>query len=87
MLLASTGLVTALPLALFGFAAVRTPLTVMGMLQFLLPTIQFVIGYFGLHESVTLGAFGAYCLVWIGAAVFLAAYAVASRRAEAPNRR
>ncbi|MEU4570214.1 EamA family transporter RarD [Micromonospora sp. NPDC023956] len=82
LLLASTGLVTALPLALFGFAAVRTPLTVMGMLQFLLPTIQFVIGYVTLDEPVTLGAFGAYCLVWIGVVVFLTAYATAGRTAR-----
>jgi chloramphenicol-sensitive protein RarD len=75
VLFASTGLVTALPLVLFGFAAVRTPLTVLGMLQFLLPTTQFVIGYFGLHEPISAVGLGAYCLVWAGAAFFLASYA------------
>lgn len=74
-LFVSTGLITALPLVLFGFAAVRTPLTVLGMLQFLLPTIQFLIGYFGLHESISTVGLGAYCLVWAGAAFFLASYA------------
>ncbi|MGC5286160.1 EamA family transporter RarD [Micromonospora sp. DT231] len=82
VLLVSTGLVTALPLVLFGFAAVRTPLTVLGMLQFLLPTTQFVIGYFGLHESISAVGLGAYCLVWAGAAFFLAPYARRQTRAE-----
>ncbi|MBM0275064.1 EamA family transporter RarD [Micromonospora tarensis] len=82
VLFVGAGLVTALPLVLFGFAAVRTPLTVLGMLQFLLPTTQFVIGYFGLHESIGAVGLGAYCLVWAGAAFFLAAYAWRQTRAE-----
>ncbi|GGK22702.1 protein RarD [Pilimelia terevasa] len=75
LLLASTGLVTALPLALFGFATVRTPLVVMGMLQYLLPTVQFVIGYYWLREPVSPTEIGAYCFVWAGAAVSLVSYA------------
>ncbi|WP_433128613.1 EamA family transporter RarD [Micromonospora sp. CA-240977] len=85
VLFVSTGLVTALPLVLFGFAAVRTPLTVLGMLQFLLPTTQFVIGYFGLHESISAVGLGGYCLVWAGAVFFLASYAW--RRTGAEDRR
>ncbi|MET8357785.1 EamA family transporter RarD [Micromonospora sp. NPDC005171] len=90
-LFVSTGLITALPLVLFGFAAVRTPLTVLGMLQFLLPTVQFLIGYFGLHESISTAGLGAYCLVWGGAAFFLASYAWRQPRPKgrhpAPQRR
>ncbi|MEV4825423.1 EamA family transporter RarD [Micromonospora sp. NPDC049274] len=81
-LFVSTGLITALPLVLFGFAAVRTPLTVLGMLQFLLPTMQFLIGYFGLHEAISTVGLGAYCLVWAGAAFFLASYAWRQTRPE-----
>ncbi|MGC4770128.1 EamA family transporter RarD [Micromonospora sp. DT44] len=73
-LFVSTGLITAVPLVLFGFAAVRTPLTVLGMLQFLLPTIQFLVGYFGLHESISIVGLGAYSLVWAGAAFFLVSH-------------
>ncbi|GAB3144656.1 EamA family transporter RarD [Micromonospora sonneratiae] len=82
LLLVSTGLATAAPLLLFGFATVRTPLTVMGMLQYLLPTIQFLIGLFGLHETITPAGLGAYCLVWAGAIIFLVAYGAANRRAD-----
>ena len=42
VLLATTGLVTAVPLICFGAAAIRIPMTTLGLLQYLAPTIQFV---------------------------------------------
>ena len=44
VLLASTGLVTAVPLICFGAAAIRIPMTTLGLLQYLAPTIQFALG-------------------------------------------
>lgn len=69
--LASSGLATAVPLLLFGFAATRIPLTAIGMLQFLTPTIQFLIGVFGMRESVGAAGLGPYVLVWIAVAVYV----------------
>ena len=43
-MLAGAGVMTALPLLLFGLAARRLPLSVMGVLQYLSPTLQFIIG-------------------------------------------
>jgi chloramphenicol-sensitive protein RarD len=82
--LASTGLATAVPLLLFGFATVRTPLTVLGMLQFILPTIQFLIGFFGLRETVSLAGLGAYCLVWAGVLVFVIGHVRRGHGTRAP---
>lgn len=71
LLLAGSGLATMSPLFLFGFAAVRLPLVSVGMLQFLTPTIQFIIGVFDLHEHIGHVGLAAYCLVWAGVLVFV----------------
>ncbi|MGC4877604.1 hypothetical protein ACLQ26_15285 [Micromonospora sp. DT43] len=78
----STGLITALPLVLFGFATARTPLTVLGMLHFLLPSMQFLIGYCGPHESISTVGVDVHCLVWAGAAFFPASDAGVFRDAR-----
>lgn len=83
LLLASSGLATAVPLLLFGFAATRIPLTAVGMLQFLTPTIQFLIGVFGMHETVGAAGLGPYVLVWIAVAVYVVCDVRIRRRASA----
>ena len=51
-ILAASGLVTAIPLILFGAAAGRLPLSVMGMLQYLTPVIQFLIALLVFGEAM-----------------------------------
>ena len=63
--LASAGVVTSLPLLLFGFAAIRVPLSRLGMLQYLSPTIQFLIGLFLLNEIMSSQRFVGFLLTWI----------------------
>ena len=53
VLLASTGLVTAVPLICFGAAAIRIPMTTLGLLQYLAPTIQFALGLVVFDEQMT----------------------------------
>ena len=68
-LLAGTGLLTAVPLLLFSASATRIPLTWIGLLQYITPTMQFVIGVvvYGEHMSATRWAgFG---LVWMALVV------------------
>lgn len=70
LLLISTGVVTALPLLCFNSAARRLPLSTLGFLQYLGPTLQFLlaIGVYGEpFAQVQLIAFG---FIWIGLAVF-----------------
>ncbi|MBW9204614.1 EamA family transporter RarD [Mumia sp. zg.B53] len=64
LLLASTGLVTAVPLLLFGGAATRLTLTALGLLQYLAPILQFAVGVFVFHEAMTTGRWVGFALVW-----------------------
>ena len=70
VLLALSGLVTAVPLLLFGAAASRIPLTTLGLLQYLAPTIQFVLGVTLFHEPLPLVKLLGFVLVWAGLALF-----------------
>ncbi|NUT92334.1 MAG: EamA family transporter RarD [Saccharothrix sp.] len=69
-LLASTGLVTAVPLMLFGAGARRVPLTTMGMLQYLAPILQFAWGVFVVHEPMPASRWFGFAMVWAALAVF-----------------
>lgn len=69
-LLALTGLVTAVPLLFFGAAASRVPLTTLGVLQYLAPTMQFLLGVLIFHESLGLARLLGFCLVWVALLLF-----------------
>jgi chloramphenicol-sensitive protein RarD len=71
-LLAVSGLVTAVPLLLFGAAASRVPLTTLGVLQYLAPTMQFLLGVTLLDEPLPAVKLLGFVLVWIGLALFTA---------------
>jgi chloramphenicol-sensitive protein RarD len=86
-LLLLAGPVTALPLALFGVAAQRIPLTLVGLLQYLTPVGQFLIGVLVFHEAVPPARLAGFALVW-AALVVLATDAVRGyreHRADRPN--
>ncbi len=51
-LLASAGLVTAVPLVCFGAAAIRVPLSTIGLLQYLAPVFQFLLGVLYFREAM-----------------------------------
>ncbi|QLJ05505.1 EamA family transporter RarD [Streptomyces sp. NEAU-sy36] len=64
-LLASTGVVTALPLVCFGAAAIRVPLSTLGLLQYLTPVFQFLLGILYFHESMPPERWAGFALVWV----------------------
>jgi chloramphenicol-sensitive protein RarD len=70
LLLVSTGLVTAVPLLFFGAAANRVPLTVLGILQYLAPTLQFICGVAIQNEPMPASRWAGFALVWVGLMVF-----------------
>jgi chloramphenicol-sensitive protein RarD len=82
-LLAGAGIVTAVPLMLFNSAATRVPLTVVGMVQYLAPILQFLIGLLVQHEAMPASRWVGFLLVW-AALVILSVDAV---RAARGNRR
>lgn len=71
-LLAGTGIVTTGPLLLFSLSARRIPLSLVGLLQYITPTIQFLIGLFAFHESFPARRLHGFSLVWAGLALVLA---------------
>jgi chloramphenicol-sensitive protein RarD len=63
-LVALSGVTTAVPLILFAFAALRVPLTMLGPLQYLLPTINFVLGWALYDEDLPWSRLVGFGLVW-----------------------
>ena len=64
-LLAAGGVVTAIPLVLFGAAAIRIPLSTLGLLQYIVPVMQFLIGVLVYDEALPPSRFLGFALVWI----------------------
>jgi chloramphenicol-sensitive protein RarD len=65
-----TGLITTIPLLLFASAAKRIPLSIIGVLQYIAPTIQFFIGILVYREVFTTKQFVGYCFVWTALIIF-----------------
>ncbi|MGG2462237.1 EamA family transporter RarD [Streptomyces sp. RGM 3693] len=64
LLLAACGIATAVPLICFGASAVRLPLTTIGMLQYLAPTFQFLLGLTVFGEEMPPERWAGFALVW-----------------------
>lgn len=69
-LLIGTGVVTTVPLLFFGGAVTRVPLTTLGLLQYVAPTLQFACGVVIRHESLPATRLVGFALVWVALAVF-----------------
>jgi chloramphenicol-sensitive protein RarD len=65
LLLALAGPITAVPLLLFAACVTRVPLTTMGLLQYLTPVLQFLIGWLVLGEAMPLTRWVGFGLVWV----------------------
>jgi len=63
--LASAGLVTVIPLLLFNAATTRLPLTITGLLQYITPSIMFLIGIVVFHEPLQLTKLIGFIFIWI----------------------
>ena len=72
VLMALSGSFTAVPLLLFGAAAGRVPLTTLGLLQYLAPTLQFLLGITLFDEPLPVVKLVGFVLVWCGLALFTA---------------
>ncbi len=79
--IAGTGLVTAVPLLCFGFASRNIRLSTLGMLQFIGPTLQFIIGWKMYGEPMTTVRLLSFGLIWLAIGMY-AWDAVARRRNE-----
>ena len=86
LLLLAAGVITAVPLLLFGAAASRLPLSTLGMIQYVAPIGQFILAIALFHEEMPPQRWAGFVLVWI-AVVLLVLDAVRAPRAPRLPRR
>jgi chloramphenicol-sensitive protein RarD len=83
-LLVGLGVVTAVPLLLFAAAASRIPLSLLGLLQYLTPTLQLVCGVVVLGEALPPERLAGFVLVWIALGLLAADALRSARRPAVP---
>ena len=84
LLMIGAGLVTTIPLLMFASAARSIPLWVVGLLQYIAPTIQFIIGVFIYKEPFSHSQLIGFGIVWIALIIFLVENYLASRTTFEP---
>ncbi|MEU6719517.1 EamA family transporter RarD [Nonomuraea sp. NPDC046802] len=70
VLLVGAGIVTAVPLLCFGAAAIRVPLSTMGLLQYIAPILQFACGVLVAREVMPPSRWIGFSIVWVALAIF-----------------
>jgi chloramphenicol-sensitive protein RarD len=86
LLMMGAGPVTTIPLLLFAAAAKRIPLSVNGMVQYINPTIQFLLGVFLYKEPFTRSQFAGFACVWAALVLFAGeGYVAISSSADHPT--
>lgn len=70
VLLLTTGVVTAVPLLWFGYAARHLRLTTVGFLQYIAPTCSFLLGVFVYHEPFSRAHLITFSLIWLALGIF-----------------
>jgi chloramphenicol-sensitive protein RarD len=65
VLLILAGPVTSIPLLLFGYAARRIPLSMLGFIQYITPTLQFLLGVFVYFEPFPKARLVGFCIIWL----------------------
>ena len=83
VLLIGLGPVTAIPLLLFGFASSKVPLSWMGFMQYVAPTLQFVVGVFVMNEPMPPIRLLGFALVWVGLLILMIDAVARNRRQTA----
>lgn len=79
VLLMGGGIVTTIPLLMFASAAKQIPLTVVGLLQYIAPTLQLLIGVFVYKETFDFSRFVGFGIVWVALIIFAVESYLANR--------
>jgi len=80
LLLAGAGIVTTIPLLMFASAAKQIPLTMVGILQYIAPTLQFMIGVFVYKEPFDHSHLIGFGIVWVALIIFWVENFIAQRQ-------
>ncbi len=86
LLLVSAGFATALPLLLFGIGAKKIPLSTIGLMQYITPTMQMSIAIFIAGEHLEPARWIGYVIIWVAVAVFIADIVIRHRRTRRTRR-
>jgi chloramphenicol-sensitive protein RarD len=70
LLLVGAGIITAVPLVCFGAAAIRVPLSTIGLLQYIAPILQFGVGVLIAKETMPPSRWIGFSIVWLALAIF-----------------
>jgi chloramphenicol-sensitive protein RarD len=84
LLMIGAGLVTTIPLLMFATAARLIPLWVVGLLQYIAPTLQFIIGVFIYKEPFSHDQLIGFSIVWTALIIFLVENYLATRTSAEP---
>jgi len=82
-LIIASGIVTAVPLMLFAVAARRMPYSTLGFIQYLAPTIVFLLGLTVFGEELEPAQLASFLLIWLAVAIFVADLMWRARKARA----
>lgn len=83
ILLILTGVVTSSPLLLFGMGARLIPLVTVGLLQYIAPTCQFLLGVLVYNEPLTMERLVGFCIIWLALIIYTLEGLLARRRSAA----
>jgi chloramphenicol-sensitive protein RarD len=84
LLLIGAGIVTSVPLLLFAAGARQITLTTLGLLQYVAPTLQFLIGVFVFHEEFGIDRLIGFGLIWLALILYTIETLIVIRRRAAP---
>ncbi|MGI6879741.1 EamA family transporter RarD [Microbacterium sp. gxy059] len=80
MLLVLSGVATAVPLLLFAAATHRVSLTTVGLMQFVAPILQFLVGVFLLGEEMPPERWAGFCMIWVACLLLVLDMSLGARR-------
>ncbi|MCX7609457.1 MAG: EamA family transporter RarD [Anaerolineales bacterium] len=83
LLLVGAGPITSIPLLMFAAAAQRIPLSMLGIIQYIAPTLQFLLGIFAFREPFTHAQLIGFSIVWTALLLFWGEGFWAQRRLKA----
>lgn len=80
ILVLSAGVITAIPLLLFAYGAKRVRLSTLGLLQYLAPSVQLILGVWVYHEPFSRARLASFGLIWAALVLYTADNLLAARR-------
>lgn len=81
-LLAGAGITTAVPLLLFAFGTKRIPLSMVGFLQYIAPTIMLLLGVFVFQETFSINHMIAFVLIWTALIIYMRSAQLTYRKSQ-----